>query len=88
MDNLSNSDDEENEEDEEDNDLNLKKIKNFENDLLRLKEKELERDKEESDLSNVSFRGLNGNEEFNSKKIPIGIKSIPKLKIYDINKIS
>ena len=62
----------------------------FHNDFLKLKEKEKEKEKninkdiEESDLSNVSFGALQCNEEFNVKKIPKGLKSIPKLKINDI----
>ena len=89
MENLSNLDDEEEEdEDEEDYEYNIQKIKNFENDILSLKEKDTERENEESDLSNVSFGRLDCNDEINTKKIPIGIKSIPKLKMHNINKIN
>ena len=96
IENLSNSDDSDGEENENEDDeikevFNIKSIKNkkmFHNDFLKLKEKEKEKninkDIEESDLSNVSFGALQCHEEFNVKKIPKGLKSIPKLKINDI----
>jgi hypothetical protein len=85
MENLSNLDDEEEEdEDEEDYEYDIQKIKNFATDILSLNEKDTERVNEESDLSNVSFVRLDCNDEINTKKIPIGIKSIPKLKKYVI----
>ena len=92
IENLSSSDNEENEDDEEDvcDIKNIKNIKNFGNNILKLNEKEknmeIEKDldKEESELSNVSFGRVDFHEEYNAKKIPIGIKCIPKLKIYDI----
>ena len=86
MENLSNSDNQENEEDEEEDVFEIKNIKNFGNNNLKFKEKEknIEKDKEESDLSNVSLGILDFHEEYNFKKIPTGIKSIPKLKIYNI----
>ena len=93
IENLSNSDNEENEDDEEEDvyDIkNIKNIKNLGNNILKFKEKEKnveiskDLDNEESELSNVSFGRVDFHEEYKAKKIPTGIKSIPKLKIYDI----
>ena len=40
---------------------------------------------EDSEYTDVSFGRLECHEEFSIKKIPKGLKNIPKLKIYNIN---
>ena len=91
IENLSNSDNEEYEDEEEDEEIyNFNNIKKLENNIIKLKEKEknIEKYNEDSEFLNVSLGRFEFNEKFRNKKIPKGLKNIPKLKINDINKIS
>lgn len=90
IENLSNSDNEEYENDEDDEDFyNFKKINKLGNNIiLKEKEKNTEKDNEDSEILNVSLGRFGFHEEFSNKKIPKGLKNIPKLKIKDINKNS
>ena len=93
MDNLSNS----NSENEEENEDNLEKSRNQNSDNENYEVKSdnkkvnfdyfSENDKnedEDSNFTDVSFGRLESHEEFSLKKIPKGLKNIPKLKIYNI----
>ena len=83
MENLSNSNSENEEENEQDN----------LNDKIEFMDYFSENDKNNIDKDNdnnsaftdISFGRLDCHEEFSVKKIPKGLKNIPRLKIYNIN---
>ena len=97
MENLSNSSNENEEENEQEENIENSYNNNDEDnyDIMSVNKKEnldyfSENDKNDknnnSECTDISFGRLESHEEFSMKKIPKGLKNIPKLEIYNINK--
>ena len=95
IENLSNSDSENEEDDNEElnfikdyNDEDDKEIMSFvgNNNIGCFSESNKNDKNEESEYTDVSYGRLECHEEFSIKKIPKGLKHIPKLKIFNIDK--